>query len=598
MNHYLVEQFQEGEGLECSACEGKFTEANKAPLYECDNDGLFNRDNSADGGSHRCPTCNKFGSKVGDQSCPICDEGPVETATVLLCPICEDVVGEDDKVCPHCHHNPQFWNCPQCQTGSTLSLCPTCGFDPSTPPDGKEPPTMPEETVMLQGQRDPLDAYRDRLLTNEERLRQYIETGEGEPPNAFPLSAIMNPSPLDTAIIAGVPYPTLPNDISLENIPPPTKEALDRLKQLITLQTEEVTIEYLPDAESEVEALMGKLVSTMNQALTNHTLEIGNLKTPYYFIGAGELGWGNMERVGDRYGMVGLFERGEFWGKATWKRIAPITTQEGFKGRLVAVVTNTRDSHHIGDMARGIYPSTPDVGDVVELGHGTLAFEDQGDGYSTGLYPDDGRSTDWLNPHSLYRVVHQDVELRFYPDLEEGQAPPPANNLRYEHGIRFSFPHKQLPVPQNPFDKPTEWGYYFMGMTEPLPETGRVEPVAQKNFAIDPSPYIGVEVEPFEDETTGGMVFFPRPLSYREIKVANLLPAHPVWFAWFRLLDQNNGDLEDVLWFINSCHINKEGDLALIRSDSLMYSSLLYKEIYAYTVMAWWEVHGEDSLTV
>lgn len=44
-------------------------ETSKEPLYECFNCGTkFNRANSAEGESHRCPTCGKFGSKLSDDS--------------------------------------------------------------------------------------------------------------------------------------------------------------------------------------------------------------------------------------------------------------------------------------------------------------------------------------------------------------------------------------------------------------------------------------------------------------------------------------------------------------------------------------------------
>lgn len=46
------------------------------PLYECGDCGTrYTRGTSADGESHRCPDCNKFGAKVADVGCPDCEEG-------------------------------------------------------------------------------------------------------------------------------------------------------------------------------------------------------------------------------------------------------------------------------------------------------------------------------------------------------------------------------------------------------------------------------------------------------------------------------------------------------------------------------------------
>lgn len=67
-------------GHKCESCDEILEEGSaiEVPLYECGSCGtIFNRDNSADGDSHRCPDCNKFGSKVSDTSCSECQEGEV-----------------------------------------------------------------------------------------------------------------------------------------------------------------------------------------------------------------------------------------------------------------------------------------------------------------------------------------------------------------------------------------------------------------------------------------------------------------------------------------------------------------------------------------
>ena len=63
----------------CDKCEALVTvdDAEEcSPLYECGECGSrYNRDNSADGESHRCPDCGKFGAKVADKCCPECEDG-------------------------------------------------------------------------------------------------------------------------------------------------------------------------------------------------------------------------------------------------------------------------------------------------------------------------------------------------------------------------------------------------------------------------------------------------------------------------------------------------------------------------------------------
>ena len=63
----------------CNACEEPFEDDRDAvSLYECSEDGtLFTRETSACG-NHQCPDCNKFGSKISNQGCPLCNEGELQ----------------------------------------------------------------------------------------------------------------------------------------------------------------------------------------------------------------------------------------------------------------------------------------------------------------------------------------------------------------------------------------------------------------------------------------------------------------------------------------------------------------------------------------
>jgi hypothetical protein len=119
-------------------------------------------------------------------------------------------------------------------------------------------------------------------------------------------------------------------------------------------------------------------------------------------IGVGALNWNRGERITDRYGSVHLTDDG---GAA----IEFDRALEGKRGKLIAVVTKSRKSDHIGDLFRGIFPSQPDIGEKIELGEGWVFIE----GSEIGLKPEPMRDTDWLNPEALYRCHQQTVELYF-----------------------------------------------------------------------------------------------------------------------------------------------------------------------------------------
>ena len=122
-------------------------------------------------------------------------------------------------------------------------------------------------------------------------------------------------------------------------------------------------------------------------------------------LGTGVLNWDKGERISDRYGMVMLFDQPDPVRKA----IRLNRSKVGKRGRLIAVVRETRESPHIGDLFHGIYPSTPDIGEEIVLGDGILFFF----GESVGVLPQDRREYFWLNIHSLYRVHNQTVTLFF-----------------------------------------------------------------------------------------------------------------------------------------------------------------------------------------
>lgn len=113
-------------------------------------------------------------------------------------------------------------------------------------------------------------------------------------------------------------------------------------------------------------------------------------------IGQGVLNWNRTERVCDRYGAVHLSE--------TIDSEPPLALNQSFVGnygKLIAVVTEARESRHIGDFFRGVFPETPGVDDEIELGEGTLFFE----GTEVGLMPADRRDPEGF---AIYRHVHRE----------------------------------------------------------------------------------------------------------------------------------------------------------------------------------------------
>jgi len=128
-------------------------------------------------------------------------------------------------------------------------------------------------------------------------------------------------------------------------------------------------------------------------------------------IGTGILNWPRKERVHDRYGLVALWPRDDEMGAPIPMDIHPL---DGVRGQLIAKVLEAKESTHIGDLFREIYPVTPEVGEEIVLGEGVVFYEAHEDGeVFIGLKPDDGRANDWLDPKMLYRAHAQYVELYF-----------------------------------------------------------------------------------------------------------------------------------------------------------------------------------------
>lgn len=171
----------------------------------------------------------------------------------------------------------------------------------------------------------------------------------------------------------------------------------------------------------------------------------------WVFLGRGRLNWDSDERVSDRYGTVRLWAED---GSPVPLAVGPGI--EGTTGRLVAVVVEARRSGHVGDLHRGLRPTTPATGEVIVLGRGEFFSEhfdpaiphekagherdaDAARGAlvdffaamgvavdespaspapphdAVGLRPAVPRPSDWLDPHRLYRAHDQTVALYFAP---------------------------------------------------------------------------------------------------------------------------------------------------------------------------------------
>jgi hypothetical protein len=140
-----------------------------------------------------------------------------------------------------------------------------------------------------------------------------------------------------------------------------------------------------------------------------------------FVIGEGVLSWHPGERISDRYGTVFLMTGGDSLHEPAGYVPVPDDAPVGLPGRLVAEVQATRKSTHVGDLFRGLWPETPEVGERIVLGEGRLFCQtvDREEGIeAVGCTPEpeDLRDRDWLDPRALYRAHEQTVRLVFEDD--------------------------------------------------------------------------------------------------------------------------------------------------------------------------------------
>jgi hypothetical protein len=135
-------------------------------------------------------------------------------------------------------------------------------------------------------------------------------------------------------------------------------------------------------------------------------------------LGHGVFTWSGSERRSDRYGAFNLCAEpyeGKVVTQVTYDK-ALAKELEDKRVRVLVKVVETRESGHLGDIFLGILPSTPEVGEEVDLGVGILHTEPcewDKKVTSTFLVPGDPptRETFWFDPNKLYRLHDQTVDV-------------------------------------------------------------------------------------------------------------------------------------------------------------------------------------------
>lgn len=145
----------------------------------------------------------------------------------------------------------------------------------------------------------------------------------------------------------------------------------------------------------------------------------------------GQFNWEGAERRSDRYGGIMLLGPHESqFDHAPNVSLEPFRPFIGRRVIITAKVLQTRESYHVGDLARGISPKTPNVGWVVELGIGTVRSLDKVGELDHLIFQRDGTgSHDWMDPTILYQLHHQTVELTIYETDAPAVAPVQEGNV-------------------------------------------------------------------------------------------------------------------------------------------------------------------------
>jgi hypothetical protein len=141
-------------------------------------------------------------------------------------------------------------------------------------------------------------------------------------------------------------------------------------------------------------------------------------------VGHGVFGWPASERRSNRYGAIHLSDRPYEKPAVTKVEIdrPALYALNGLRVRTMCKVVETRTSGHVGDLFLGIYPSTPEVGEEVDLGAGLLTVRPSYDEWPDFVFlPKEPRPELWLDPRKLYRL-HDFTPMAELPANNEESA--------------------------------------------------------------------------------------------------------------------------------------------------------------------------------
>jgi hypothetical protein len=144
--------------------------------------------------------------------------------------------------------------------------------------------------------------------------------------------------------------------------------------------------------------------------------------------------WNSPERRTNRYGAIYMADSD--FGDTS--KITPTMDMErlfALQGKMVklsCLVVETRQSSHLCDDFLKILPTTPEVGETIELGVGPLYIEsDQWSPskFVVGIKPSDGRRKFWIDPRRLYRLHDQTVKL-LVEETDEPETDDPTSEMK------------------------------------------------------------------------------------------------------------------------------------------------------------------------
>jgi hypothetical protein len=205
-----------------------------------------------------------------------------------------------------------------------------------------------------------------------------------------------------------------------------------------------------------------------------------------HVLGTGPLTWDKSERVSDRYGAVYLDKDNslsETIGKVEFNvELAEELASRKVRGRLTALVKETRKSTHVGDLTHKIFPETPEVGEVIVLSDIGFFFvtKNYEGACAVGIIPEDGRRNFWLIVPSLYCAHEQTVTLIF-EELEEASVTAALNNRKGAARVASEWWANAILNPtHDDGDKGVGGAIFMLAMGAQVKE---VEPSQQEKFA-------------------------------------------------------------------------------------------------------------------